>query len=358
MPDKNDSTRPVNWEDLDKYLAGEFDHIDMQEIEHLLATVPDATLVLKSQGLFEDAVSHDPTLSARSHHISVAQSWDALAAKLTSRTQDRPDDAWSVGRTDSAVRSTHGAVGDNRASRLRFAVQVLSAAVLAVAAWLGGVGKVRNDLSTYASVYSTQPGRQATVTLPDGTHVLLNVGSSLEVGGNFLTSNRKVKLTGQARFNVTHRTGKPFSVETSTGMVTVLGTEFVVRDYKWDSVTTISVWEGKVGLGENVISAGEQVSVRSHVDNRSEISKSPLDTASNSFADGVLIVKDRRLKDILPELSNWYAIDIRFGDSVTPNRRISGRFELGSVSELVEVLAWTLDIRSERNGDQITLYSK
>ncbi len=371
MPNKDDSSRPVSWEDLDKYLAGELDDINKREIECLLAEVPDSALVLKSQGLFEDSVaSQGGALKAAPRYMSVAESWSKLAAKLgavggTTAGASVNSDA-RVGATQlsqSAVSSQQLyekvlPVRRARASRFKVAAQLVSAAAVVAFAWFAGIGKVRNDLSTYASVYSTQPGRQASVTLPDGTDVVLNVGSRLEVGGDFLASNRKVKLTGQAKFNVKHNTGKPFSVETSTGTVTVLGTEFVVRDYAWDSLKTVSVWEGRVGFGRDIVSAGEQLSIASTGNGTQSVVKSGLDTTSNSFADGVLIVKDKRLEDILPELSAWYAVDIKFGDAQTRNRRISGRFELGSISELVEVLAWTLDVRTERNGDQITLYSK
>ncbi len=359
MRNKDDSIRPVSWEDLDKYLAGENDLANKHEIEENLAEIPNSELVLRSQGIFSDSESEDPALGVSPTYKSAAESWNALESRLNSGLP-----GLASSHPSEAVPSyiSHKGVGNRvssfRSSRLKFSVQFASVAALVAFAWFAGVGKVRNDLSTYASIYSTQAGRQASLTLPDGTDVILNVGSRLEVGGGFLASNRKVKLVGQAKFVVKHKTGTPFTVETSTGAVTVLGTEFVVRDYEWDTLKTVSVWDGKVGVGTNIVSAGEQLSISPQPDGTQITLLSRLDTTSNSFANGVLIVKDRRLEDIVSELSTWYAIDIKFGDSQTRNRKISGRFQLGSVSELVEVLAWTLDVRSERSGDQITLYSK
>ncbi len=364
MRNENESQPSIDWEAFESYLAGELRGTTPEgnSVRKLLSEVPGSERLFKNQGLFDDDLDSEEAASehvSKVEYKSVHASWDDLKSRIASpvaspsvynhATIKSPPLA-QISRPFKA--GTAGVGG-----RTKFAVNFAAVAALVAFAWFAGAGKVRRDLATYASVYSTQPGRQAAVTLPDGTDVTLNVGSRLEVGGDFETSHRTVRLTGQAKFNVKHRTGKPFLVETSSGTVTVLGTEFVVRDYDWDSVKTVSVWEGRVGFGSDIISAGEQLTVVSNESGLHSV-KSSLDTTSSSFVNGVLTVNSKKLEDIIPELAAWYAVDIRFGDAHVRNLLISGRFRIGAVSELVEVLAWTLDVRAERNGDQITLYSK
>lgn len=74
-------------------------------------------------------------------------------------------------------------------------------------------------------------GQRIRMTLVDGTVVWLNAGTTLEYPAAFLGSNRRVKLNGEAIFNVTHNAKQPFVVETFACDVEVLGTEFdVVAD--------------------------------------------------------------------------------------------------------------------------------
>lgn len=365
MRNENESQPSIEWEAFESYLAGELRGTTPEgnSVRKLLGEVPGSERLFKNQGLFDGDLDSGEMASERVSKVeykSVDASWDDLKSRIASPIASPSVYNHATIKSPPLVQTNRpfkaGTAGIG--GRTKFAVRFAAVAALVAFAWFAGAGKVRSDLATYASVYSTQPGRQAAVTLPDGTDVILNVGSRLEVGSDFETSHRTVKLTGQARFNVKHQTGKPFLVETASGTVTVLGTEFVVRDYEWDSVKTVSVWEGRVGFGADIISAGEQITVVSNGNGLHSASKSVLDTTSNSFVNGVLTVNSKKLEDIIPELATWYAVDIKFGDAGVRDLLISGRFRIGAVSELIEVLAWTLDVRAERNGDQITLYSK
>ena len=73
---------------------------------------------------------------------------------------------------------------------------------------------------------STDPGQRANVTLPDGTVVKLNSGSVLEYPTVFSRKERRVKINGEAMFDVAKDADKPFIVETFAYDVKVLGTKF------------------------------------------------------------------------------------------------------------------------------------
>ena len=66
------------------------------------------------------------------------------------------------------------------------------AAVLVVLLALG----IFFTLNNPGSVYQTGPGEMQTITLDDGTNIMLNAVSTLEISRDFGESNRKVTLIG------------------------------------------------------------------------------------------------------------------------------------------------------------------
>lgn len=95
--------------------------------------------------------------------------------------------------------------------------------------------------------------------LPDSSKVWLNIGASIAYAEKNWQNNRKVKLEGEAFFLV--QEGSKFDVESNQGMVTVLGTEFNIRD--WDDYYEVVCYEGKVRVGTSAdtvqLTAGDQV---------------------------------------------------------------------------------------------------
>lgn len=71
-------------------------------------------------------------------------------------------------------------------------------------------------------------GQRLKLTLPDGTGVQLNSGSVIEYPSVFGKDVRRIRLSGEAMFDVTHNEEQPFVVETFASDIRVLGTRFNV----------------------------------------------------------------------------------------------------------------------------------
>src|SRR5207247_8646090 len=80
--------------------------------------------------------------------------------------------------------------------------------------------------------YATAPGQRAALTLPDGSRVLLSVGTRLLVPRDSGVVGRSVQLGGDAYFVVRHDPGRPFLVRTAHGTTGDLGTEVVVSAFR------------------------------------------------------------------------------------------------------------------------------
>jgi len=85
-----------------------------------------------------------------------------------------------------------------------------------------------------------------TVTLSDGSLVILEGNSSLQIGQEFGQNKREVYLSGEAFFQVKKNPDKPFLVYSGKVVTKVLGTSFRIKAYEQDNDVSIDVRTGKV----------------------------------------------------------------------------------------------------------------
>src|SRR5690606_28020251 len=67
-------------------------------------------------------------------------------------------------------------------------------------------------------------GERKSLSLPDGTTVILNGGSDLQLSEGFNSVGRVVNLRGEAYFNVKPDARQPFIIHTAAMNIKVLGT--------------------------------------------------------------------------------------------------------------------------------------
>ncbi len=97
-----------------------------------------------------------------------------------------------------------------------------------------------NDLTTF----NTLASQKITITLPDASIVKLNSKSQLSFDKNTWKEQREVKLEGEAFFKVAK--GSRFDVQTNSGIVRVMGTQFNVKNR--NNYFEVKCFEGKVSV--------------------------------------------------------------------------------------------------------------
>ena len=203
-------------------------------------------------------------------------------------------------------------------------------------------------------VYTTGNGERATVTLPDGGTVSLNVASRLEIPIGYLSGHHTVRLVGEGLFTVPNHQRVPLTVLAGGTAARVLGTSFVVRHYSSDTTTLVAVQEGKVAVGTAVVTAAHLVTVGSGGVPRVESS----DLSPFTFASGVLTIDGLPLSAAVAELDRWYDTDIRLGDPALVTQPVKGEFAAGSLADLATMLEDAFNVRAVRNGRILTLYPR
>ena len=168
----------------------------------------------------------------------------AEAAIVDAETADR---MWA--RVEAQTRPRHAA--DRQPERGLRLVRSRSFVWAAAAALVVAFGLTLWMVQSSSTALVAEAGRSALeVASPDGSTIVLRPHSRLTRTDD---EGRQYQLDGEAYFAVARDEANPFSVETSTGTVRVLGTEFNVST--WDTRTTVFVTEGRVELaasGESV----------------------------------------------------------------------------------------------------------
>jgi len=98
---------------------------------------------------------------------------------------------------------------------------------------------------------SIPAGQHATLVLSDGTEIWMNARSSIKYPSRFNRKERRVELNGEAYFKVVKNPECPFTVQTPSLAVNVLGTTFNVRCDELKGSADVSLLEGSVEVQLN-----------------------------------------------------------------------------------------------------------
>lgn len=196
--------------------------------------------------------------------------------------------------------------------------------------------------------------RQCTyqVILSDGTVVHVNAESRLEYPVKFVGDERKVKLQGEAYFEVTKDT-RPFVVCANEVEIKVYGTKFNVNAYHKDWIETALV-EGRVGVSWK---NQEKILYPSQLSQVDRITGEQLVTHVNieqyiSWISGYLRYDDDNLGKMMEDLARWYGVDFEFRTENMKEMRVSGSINkdlpLDNVLEMIQTTIKVTFIKQER----------
>ena len=248
------------------------------------------------------------------------------------------------------------AAADRRPVPGRRSRRILAAGMLALAALVAFV------VVQQPVVVRVPAGEVQTVTLPDGSVVTLNGGTTLERARFFTArSERAVILTGEAFFDVTH-SSTPFVVRTFDASVTVLGTTFGVRAWPDDPepATTVALETGRVRLTgaahpeeELILAPGEVARVQADA-GPTRLSTEAV-TDRTAWRQGDFVYKDQPLGLVLRDVERRFGVRITAPEDLS-RRHVSVALRTpGSADEVVRDLATALGLRYRARSDGFEL---
>lgn len=199
------------------------------------------------------------------------------------------------------------------------------------------------------------------VILSDGTKVWINSDSELEFPNRFGEDIREVKLKGEAYFEVTSDSRKPFYVLAGETKVHVLGTAFNVSAYREDRQTEVALLRGKVSFDVKdkvyVLVPGE-IATLNRERGETIIRKGDV-AAIVDWKAGRFNFEDMSLEELTVKLSRWYGVTFVFSDEAVKKMRFSGAMtKYRTLDYVLDMISKTTDVTFSLKENRVTVSSK
>ena len=192
-------------------------------------------------------------------------------------------------------------------------------------------------------------GGEYKIVLADGSQVWINSQSVLEFPACFVGKERRVRLQGEAYFEVSKNVEKPFIVDMGNKEIRVLGTSFNVNDYDGKFVTTLV--SGKVQVFVNdrdyVLTSSMQVRVEGD-----DVFVEEVDVREfTAWKDRLFVFKKQKLREVMDILSRWYDVDVFYQNLELQNLHFTGTIQRHSeISGMLKFLEKTDIVKFTLNG--------
>jgi transmembrane sensor len=205
--------------------------------------------------------------------------------------------------------------------------------------------------------YETPVGGQSKITLADGSSVILNTNSLLDV--NFSGKCRDVHLRrGEAYFDVVHDKARPFTVYADNYVVRDIGTAFDVHLSK-AGLVEVGVTKGSVevapagggqasGLAKSlgIIAAGQNIVLGEKIERAKTVSNPDLGRKL-AWRQGQLIYTGQPLSEVLADVSRYSDIKIELADPALGDLPVGGAFRTDQIEGIFAALENNFGIRAE-----------
>lgn len=241
------------------------------------------------------------------------------------------------------------------------------AAILVVAIVSGVLYLTLFDQSENLITIESNQGSNISYILPDGSKVVLNKHSRIVFPKTFSENERRVRLEGEAYFEVQKDTKKPFYVQTGDSMeVKVLGTKFNVQAYPGDSILETSLYEGAISIKEKMndsnfrlLSPSEKYIINKKVRASVMGRTSKYNTADWMFDRQVF--DDTALPEVMRVLSHQFDVNVVMVGDLLPSYVFTGTFENKTLHQILKYIQISSNINfkieKQKNGKDIVTIS-
>ncbi len=216
---------------------------------------------------------------------------------------------------------------------------------------------------SYNTMTNPRGSKVIDMALSDGSHVWLNAGSSITYPVAFVGKERKVSMTGEAYFEISHNASKPFKVGKGEMEVTVLGTHFNVNAYDDENEIKVTLLEGKVAVkttsnyklqttnllpGQQALLTNTGVSLNKNVNLEQTM----------AWKNGIFDFDVDDLPGILRQISRWYDAEIIY-EGTPPSKTVTGQISRDvKVSNVLKMLELTGKVGFRIENNKVIVFTK
>lgn len=208
-------------------------------------------------------------------------------------------------------------------------------------------------IDAYNTIKTPNGGRYE-ITLPDGTLVMLNAASKIKFPIVFSGNERRIELEGEAYFEVAKDAAKPFKVISGKQTVQVLGTHFNINSYQDEPQIRTTLLEGSVlvkGSTEVLLKPGEQACT-GHDAGNFRVAAVDVQTEV-AWKSNLFFFENEPIKNCMRQLSRWYDVEIVYQDDVSDKKVWGSVTRFSEISKVLEILELTGDIHFKIAGRRV-----
>jgi transmembrane sensor len=202
-------------------------------------------------------------------------------------------------------------------------------------------------------------GQRVNMVLADGTNVWLNANTRMEYPQSFKTlKERRVKIDGEAYFDVSKDKKHPFIVETKKGEIEAKGTKFYVSAYSHSEFFETALMEGKVivrAFHEYAILLPHQKAV---MEGGHLICQNIDYYDTYQWKDGLYCFRDLSIRQVLARFEVYYDVHFIIKKKL-PDTKITGKFRLvDGIDYALNVLQLEVKFAYQRDNSSNIIYIK
>jgi ferric-dicitrate binding protein FerR (iron transport regulator) len=236
---------------------------------------------------------------------------------------------------------------------------VLAAAVILFMCMLWSRPSENADPEIFEIV--AERGQKSSVTLPDGSRVMINSASTISYTSDYNVKERNVFLSGEAYFDVASNADIPFVVHADKVSVTALGTEFNVKAYAEDPYVVTTLVEGSVrteaGTQYELLTRAQEASYNKEADVLLAYDVKDISRAV-PWIRNELLFENESLADIAVTLERMYNVTIVFEDEAAKGYSYTGLIRNNSLQNVLELISSTSPVGYKMNSGIIRFYMK
>lgn len=347
------------WQLLGRKMTGDATLEELQELEQCLLENPElASSVEVHLAYFEN---QPPSVSTEEERLA----WKTQLRRLAN---EFPNDFASELEIFNTAR--------NKSRRTLFvwvgavAAVIISVILFSQKVWKGEYSGWRVEVSKNHSVIETEERKK--LVLPDGSTVWLNKGSDLSYDVDFGVTNRNIKLSGEAFFDVVHLRNLPMTIHTGIVNINVKGTAFNVSAYSQDNKVETSLIRGSIELvirdkpsHKILLKPNEKIVVSYDSKNDSVLVKKPEEVKVKidklaaeqhtglipeiAWIENKLVFQNESLESVVEKMIRWFDEEIVIKDNALAREKFTGVFESETLEQALDALKMTYDFKYKKN---------
>jgi len=305
-----------------KFFAGEISDSEMIMLKSWLARDPENRRIFNE----ENELWQEASVVTKFENYKIDTTWMDISSRL------------GLGKDNSKSVTI--------LNRNNFRILIAAAAIACLVAigglylWIAGKSSFQ-QIAAYSTIVGTNYGEKAHIFLADSTEIILNSGSTLQYNGQYNINDRKVKFKGEAFFNVSTNTKKPFVVQLDHMSISATGTRFNIFSFDNEDRVETTLEEGAItvsvkGMEPVNMKSGQQVVYL--VKSKKVLVRDVATDTYTSWKENKLRFNDTPFEEVLRRIGRKYNVTFEITNSDLLNLKYTATFIDEPIEQVMQML--------------------